>query len=483
MSMKKYLFILTLFTIALLSVACASQSTEEPTPEPIAPVEVQPEAQLTLSTTESTPNQQIIVQGQGFPPNQVVVIYYAESETNLGPAVAQTISGAKGDFQLELLTPTSWPGADLRGETRLRIVAETTETAVIASAPIIIQYEGAIVRFENAEAGYALEIPAGWGASDDQMTPLGNVILLGPEPIYAGSPSNSTIITVDVNQLDELGAAQSLLCGSPGCTDEVVFNLTMVNGREAKSIVIGTENTPDLEWFFITFEDQLTYFSIHDPLTLETIDPLVQSFTLIEKVAAADEVEVVEEVEAVMSEVDVMDPTPTVTSTPILIPTDTPEPTETPTITPTPLLQPTKTPVVSPTPTITPSPTIELDLADPASIGPIQTVLDLFTILSVRAEDRETLLYFSELAREDLTSPNDIKEFLKLSRTPFAFQVERIQGASPPVVRVFVQFSVNGPTETVDVEMVQEEGRWRVNDSRLVVTESSVEVEESAEGE
>ena len=36
---------------------------------------------------------------------QVIVIYYAESETNLGPAVAQTISDGNGEFQLQLLTP------------------------------------------------------------------------------------------------------------------------------------------------------------------------------------------------------------------------------------------------------------------------------------------------------------------------------------------------------------------------------------------
>ncbi len=479
--MKKYLFILTFITIFFLSVACASQSVEEQPADEIAPVESQPNAQVTLSETNSAPNQQIVVQGQGFPPNEVVVIYYAESETNLGPAVAQTISSPMGDFQLELLTPTSWPGADLRGETRLRIVAETAQTPVMASAPITIEYDGAIIRFENTAAGYAIEIPDGWGATDDQMTPLGTVILLGPEPIYPGSPSNSTIITVDVNQLDELGAAQSLLCGSPGCTDEVVFNLTTVNGREAKSVIIGTENTPDLEWFFVTHEDQLTYFSIHDPLTLETIDALVQSFTLIEKVAETAQ-DGNQEVEVVMSEVDVADAPEAAevaetaeveepTSTPILIPTDTPVPTETPTPSPTPLLQPTNTPVVSPTPTVEPTATVDLDLADPASIGPLQTVLDLLTILSVRAQDRDTLLYFSELAREELNNPNDIQDYLQLSRTPFAFQVERIQGVAPPVVRATVQFFVNSPPETIDLEMVQEEGRWRVNAARLVVVD------------
>ena len=175
-----------------------------------------------------------------------------------------------------------------------------------------------------------------------------------------------------------------------------------------------------------------------------------------------------EEAQAVAN-VEEEEPTEDPTPTPTPQPTDTPLPTSTPTGTPTPLLQPTKTPVVTPTPTIEPTPTVELDLGDPADKGPLQTSLDILTILSVSAENRETFEYFSELAREDLDSPSEIQDYLKLSRTPFAFQAERVQGVVPPVVRVFVQYYINSPTETIDFEMVQEDGRWRINAARLVL--------------
>ncbi len=528
--MKYYLLAFSFALFLLLGCGGQPNANNTVAVNTITPTKSAPE--LSLNVTETTPNQQIVVQGQGFAPNAVVVLYYAESETNLGPAVAQTISSGKGDFQVELLAPTAWPGADFRGETRLMIVAETADSSEIASTPIVIEYQGAITRFENEDAGYALDIPSDWGSTDSQMTPLGNLILLGPTPLYPGSPSNSIVISVDTQLLDDVGAAQSLICGSPGCTEDIAFSVTKINGLDAKSLIVGTEETADLEWFFITHDDKLYYFTLHDPLTLETVDPLVESFSIIDRISAAAEEPTAEsvseatpeatpteeseesedsevEVAAVSAEPTVAEtstaeadateaveaPTPTETSEPTASPTpeptetpaETPTPSATPTATPTSILLPTKTPVNSPTPTVEPTATIELNVADPTTIGPLQTSLDLLTVLSLSAETRDTLSYFSEAAIEQVGGPSNIRDFLKLERKPFAFQAERVQGIAPPVVRIFVQSYINGPVEVIDLEMVQEEGRWKVNSSRLVqeptATPAATEAETGSETE
>ena len=107
--------------------------------------------------------------------------------------------------------------------------------------------------------------------------------------------------------------------------------------------------------------------------------------------------------------------------------------------------------------------------------------------MSLSAETRDTLSYFSEAAVEQVGGPSNIRDFLKLERKPFAFQAERVQGVAPPVVRIFVQSYINGPVEVIDLEMVQEEGRWKVNSSRLVqeptATPATTEAETGSETE
>ncbi|MFK7802097.1 MAG: hypothetical protein AB8G95_10720 [Anaerolineae bacterium] len=521
--MKYYLVIIPLLLISLA--ACNNRpptQIETDIATTIPTVVAMPE--LVISQDRSGPNEQIFVEGFNFPTNQVIVIYYADNETNLGPAVAQIVSNAEGDFVLELLTPTAWPGADFRGETRLLVVAEAVDSSTMASAPVVIDYEDALTRFENLTAGYAVEIPAVWEATASQTTPLGELVMLGPDPIVPGNPSNSMIISVDPELVDEAAAAQYLICGEPNCTEDIPFTITTVNGLDARSLVIGSENTPDLEWFFVRYEDRLIYFTLHDPLTLETLDGLVQSFALIDAVASevsadADITSPTPEAAAIAA----VDPSPTETSTSSPEPeptaeeetpestatstatltqtptatatatttveptteatetatatatatatqTSTPSPTSTSTATatatPTATATATQTPTSSPTLTATAEPQVT-STSTVAIIGPLQTSLDLLTILSRGAQDEETLEYFTRNAQSQIVDPSGILEFLLLERRPFAFEVERLLGS--PTVRAQIETFSGGPIVVVDLEFILDNGRWRID---AVTTES-----------
>ncbi|MFT7585989.1 MAG: hypothetical protein ACI9EW_002418, partial [Cellvibrionaceae bacterium] len=84
--MKYYLVIIPLFFLSLT--ACISQ----------APAVIENDGSLAITSTAKAvvpalkinqdnngPNQPVVIEGNGFPANQVIVIYYADSETNFGP--------------------------------------------------------------------------------------------------------------------------------------------------------------------------------------------------------------------------------------------------------------------------------------------------------------------------------------------------------------------------------------------------------------
>lgn len=520
-------FLLVFASFVLFGCANAPSNNINSATEPTAQPESSPVLEIEQSGDE--PNDPIIVRGTGYPENVVIVFYFAESEANLGPSVAQVVSSGKGDFQVDMLLPTAWPGANFEGESRLLVVAESINGDAIASGPINIDYSNALTTFENSAAGYSINVPSSWIATETQITPLGELILLGPDPISPGNPGNSIFISTAYEDFDELSAAQSLICGAPGCTDEVRLEITTVNGLDARRVTIGQENTPQLDWFFVRYEDRMVYFTLNDPLTLVTLDGLVQTFTLTEQAmagetgAGVEEVavvaeeptaepatlvptpelkpteEVAEEVAEEATETPTEEPaeTPTETVAPTEAPTDTPTatsapteaPTETATVVSTPTAAPTEVPTetVAPTevPTETAAPTeipTEIPTEEPTEpptaqpvTGPLQTSLDLFTIMAKGEEDEETLNYFTPANASRIGTPDNILSFLNLERRPFAFQVERVQGVTPPVIRLNIQLRRDGPTIVRELEMVNEVGRWQV--SQVFTVEEEIEVE------
>ncbi|MFT5195910.1 MAG: cell division septation protein DedD [Candidatus Promineifilaceae bacterium] len=335
------------------------------------------------------------------------------------------------------------------------------------------------------------------------------MVLMGPAPVSPGNPSNSMIISADATLLDETAAAAYLKCGSPDCVGDLTFDITSVNGLEARSLVIGSDNTPDLEWFFVHYEDRLVYFTLHDPLTLETIDGLVQSFTLIDKVVSdsaivtevAESGEVLDLPTLVNTPTPDQDPSPTKepnTATPEVVtptnpPTETFTPTDVPTNTATPIptltATPTSTPSQTPTPTLTPTvapsatstvqPTSTVERS--ISAGPLQTLLDVLTILSLQEENQETLGYFTQEALTQISSPSEILLFMQLDRKPFSFQVERLQANALPVIRARIKTRFDGAVVVKDFSFLSEDGRWRIHAVSAVEDEVIVETPEEAE--
>ena len=446
---------------------------------------------IELDIDRGGPNTAVSVQGSGFPAETWVILRLGISEINLSQAYAQVITSSAGEFVTDMMMPTTWDGADLSGQTELLIVAETADRDLRARAEFTLQYEGAFQTYQNEEVGFALEIPEGWVVTEPQTTPLGEMVLLGLGEPTSGDPMVSTILVADSSKIRAVEAVNLLQCGTLTCQERVSLGITEIGGLDARQAVIGSENTPDLEWFFIDYNGRLVYFSLHDPTTLQTLQPIVDSFHLLELVDLTELAEVVSTETAVPATATVTDvpevdaavendeadedvavsvptSTPTSTATSTIEPTETPKPTEsatptvmaTPTKTATPTSTPTETATLTPIPP-TETPEATATRADPFQAGPLQTVINLISIILGDDVAEDTFDYFSEEVREGYSSVVDIENSLFIGFMPSNFEVNRVQGKTEVIVEVF--FSTTLGNEAVRyVWLTTEQDRWRV---------------------
>ena len=374
----------------------------------------------------------------------------------------------------------------------------------LAAADFILDYSNSFKSYVNEGAGYSVSIPVDWESSDPQQTPLGELILLGKPPIDPGNPGNSKIISASSQNLTENEAAQLISCGAIDCNDAIQFSVTSINGLTARHTTISSENTPEIEWYFITFGERLIYFTLQDPLSLQPLDPIINSFQLQslastgEAAALSDnsrsetetEVEVEIEVEetAVTTEepeaeaTAVSEATPVAEETVSLAVTATEEPTEAPTEAATAepteeSIEPTEAATAVPLPTtigeeeneeeneeeeveVEEEATRLAQLPDPSEAGPMQTVINLLTILSRLEEDRSTLEYFAEETREEFRNAGDILPFTLMSSRPLFFELQRLDQV-PVTIEASVR-DINGRVYELEFVLQKEDDRWRI---------------------
>jgi len=464
--MKRFLAIILLLFLFLAG--CQSQANQlSPTTTPIVIV-AEPEIQL--SATRGGPNTIVDIRGTGFPAQTWVVVRLGISPVNLSQSYAQELTTTAGTFETEMMMPTAWEGADLTGQTELIVVAETADQALRATATFTLQYDGAFQTYEDTETGFALDIPADWVVTEPQTTPLGEMILLGLGEPVSGDPAVSTILVADGTQIRPAEAVNLLQCGTLACQERVSLGITEISGLDARQAIIGTDETPKLEWFFINHNGRLVYFSLHDPTTLQTLEPLIDTFRLIEQEEISVATDTPEPTQTATAEptATVTEEAEEVTETPTATATATAEPTATATAVPTETNtpEPTNTPVPSSTPTAVPpteTPQPTPTPPDPLKAGPLQTLIHLLEIIIAQNVNTDTIDHFIEAQREEtVTTIADVETILDLSFVPSRFDANRIPDISAIVVAVEFP-SASGTSETRYFSLLEEDDRWRIN--------------------
>ncbi len=483
----------------LLLIGCGQAAPTPPSEVANTPAIVVAQPNLVLDKNQGGPNTEIVANGSGFPTEAWIVIRLGITTTNLSQSYAQIITDKDGEFETSLMMPTTWKGADLTGQTELVVVAETADHAIQAIAPFTLKYDGAFKTYADEEVGFALDIPQDWNVTDAQITPLGKMVLLGlGDNLTSGDPQVSTILVGDTADFRTVGAVNLLRCGTTSCQDEVVVGITSVGGIDARTAVIGSENTPELEWFFIEYNGRLVYFSLHDPTTLQTLEPMVNTFRLLETISdtesaavsptdtptdipepteaptetpepSADDSAAVVEDNPTETATNTATATSTTTPTETVVPTETDTPTVATTTTNTP--SPTANSTPSPSPTISPTQQPTATRPDPTTAGPVQTIINLVLII-LRDEVAEDIFdYYSEAQRETITSVADVGTSLLLDFAPSNFEANRVQDSIQIIVEV--QFTNRSGAEAFRYFYMVEEGdRWRI-----------ASIQESADGQ
>ena len=135
-------------------------------------------------------------------------------------------------------------------------------------------------RVSVPEGKFSLELPKGWQvfgperADNDVNRPL-NMYVFGTDAATHGEPYASRVIIADASQwtVEEFAVAQcGTLCPKHPFEDETI------GGKPAKKTIIGGAHVPWLvTWHFVTHNNKLLAFSIHDYKTLEPLDNVIQS--------------------------------------------------------------------------------------------------------------------------------------------------------------------------------------------------------------
>jgi len=268
------------------------------------------------------------------------------------------------------------------------------------------------VEVEIAAANLILSLPDTWVIGDAQLTPLGLVINLGPEPLGPG-PFSSTLVIADPAHYEAESLAAALSCSEP-CA--IPLETTTLAGQPAQRAILGAETTTPLEWYFLEHGGQLLAFTLHDATTLSTRADILASLELIEVVVVV--------------------PTATPSLTPIP-----------PTITPTP-----------PPPTPTPGP-------------PTDEPLDVtIAFLRAAANDPETLglTFLSDNLRNQVGTGTTLLQLMSLSEPFSTFEIlflGPIEGVL--TYRAQLQF-LDGRTTWRLIKVIAEDGQWVMNDFQVI---------------
>ena len=232
---------------------------------------------ISLSPAFGASESTITVSGAGFPGAETIDFYIGlpNAGTTARP-IASAQSAADGSFSANITLPAAWSDGKPMTEPQLVIVAANQDFSVRATATFNLGANaGSLQPYFNAEGGFTLSLPAEWTVSGPQDSPLGRQYLLGPAPLGQGTTA-SRIIIADAASLS-IRQAIDLLCSGACATPPILEASGLI---PAQVTTIGGNGAQALEWYFVQHESHLIYFSIHDADTLQTLDAVIQTFSL-----------------------------------------------------------------------------------------------------------------------------------------------------------------------------------------------------------
>jgi hypothetical protein len=141
---------------------------------------------------------------------------------------------------------------------------DATTSPAVAEQPAINTEAGLMQAYENEEGGFSLRLPTDWTVREAEEAPYGSVYQLGPDPLAASGPSNSTIVVANAGEITVEELAEQLQCGG-GCEVPELTDVTLRSGIPAQQAIIGGAGAPETTWTFVEQGDTLLGLSIHAP--------------------------------------------------------------------------------------------------------------------------------------------------------------------------------------------------------------------------
>jgi hypothetical protein len=138
------------------------------------------------------------------------------------------------------------------------------------------------VQYVNEEGGFSLALPEGWSAAGPFPVAIDggasySLYNVGVEPSAESGPGTSRIFIADATSLTP---EQFVLLQCSTCPEHPVEPTTL-GSTPARVTRIGGGSVPfEVEWFFVENTGRLICLSIIDPETMESLDPVLQSFQL-----------------------------------------------------------------------------------------------------------------------------------------------------------------------------------------------------------
>lgn len=279
----------------------------------------------------------------------------------------------------------------------------TTRAAATPTSP-------ANQRYTNEVAGFSFELPPGWQVAGQGTTRLGEYYLIGPEPLGPG-PASSALFVASQTVLAAEEAAAALACEE--CDTEPELAAATIGDVPALRALLGEPVA--VEWIFVEHEDWLIFFTLHDPVTLETRIDLLETFRL-------------------------------------ELPAPTPTPTQPPDVTPeaTQAAAPPSTP--TPPPTTPPEPTEEVQEADPAEElpyfdDPVAVAVDWFAAVLADPSGESALPYMSAALQQQLEPGQSPLVLLALPEPPSVYEIE-VAGEPGRAIDLIANLTLPGGSET-----------------------------------
>jgi hypothetical protein len=302
--------------------------------------------------------------------------------------------------------------------------AGTTRAAATPTVP-------ANQRYTNDSAGFSVELPPGWLVVDQGVTALGKYYLVGPEPLGPG-PASSALFVASRASLAAKEAAAALACAA--CETEPELAAATIGDIPAQRALLG--DPVAVEWFFVEHEDWLIFFTLHDPVTLETRTDLLETFRL-----------------------EAPAPSPT--------PDATPEATGpvAPPATPTPL------------PTAAPDATEEAEEAEapaeelPYFDDPVAVAVDWFAAVLADPSGESALPYMSAALQQQLEPGQSPLVLLALPEPPSVYEIE-VAGEPGRAIDLLANLTLPGGAETTRLLRLVFDAAigWRLDE--IIVPES-----------